>query len=305
MAEYYPIIQVLPEWAPQIEEMGTKPKFWYARPESLRLALRQQPSSYWLFKYPREDRGEHWAEKITAEVAALLGIACAKVDLAEFQGRRGSATKSFTDDHRILTHGNEVLSRALSDYDSAERDFHSTDHTLSNIWTALDRTFKVAAEAANAKRQLAGYLVLDAIVGNTDRHSENWGTLQLINADHHTEYLAPSYDHGSSLGRELMDKRRDLLLANNRVSEYAEKARGQVYWNNVDKRGPSPLELIRLATPEYPDLFRPALAKLNNLNESSLRDIIDSIPGGWITPTAKLFAFELMRYTCAQLREVA
>ena len=188
VAAYYPIIQVLPEWAPQIEEMGSKPKFWYAYPE--------QPESYWLFKYPRMDRGEHWAEKITAEAAALMEADCAKVDLAEYQGQRGSATKSFTGDNRILTHGNEVLSRALSDYDSAERNFHSTDHTLSNIWIALDRTFKIAAEAANAKCQLAGYLVLDAIVGNTDRHSENWGTLQLINADHHTEYLAPSYDHG-------------------------------------------------------------------------------------------------------------
>ena len=296
MAEYYPVIEVQPEWAPRTEEMGSKLKFWYLLPG--------EPESYWLFKYPRENRGEHWAEKIAAEVATRLDIACARVELAAFQDAQGSATESFTSDSRILVHGNEVLSRSLSEYGSPERNFHFADHTLENILLALDRTFEAVDEALEAKRQLAGYLVLDAIVGNTDRHSENWGTLRREDVSGSAEYLAPSYDHGSSLGRELMDERRGLYLTENRVGAYVERGRGQVYWQNVGRRGPSPVELVRLASHEYPDVFRPAIVKLDSLDESQLRQIVDSVPEDWMTPAARSFAVELMRYSCEQLREV-
>ena len=49
MAAGYPVIEVRPEWAPQTEEMGSKPKFWYIPPEP--------DESPWLFKHPRLDRG--------------------------------------------------------------------------------------------------------------------------------------------------------------------------------------------------------------------------------------------------------
>ena len=171
----YPVIEILPECAPQTEEMGSKSKFWYLQ--------QGDTESYWLFKCPRPGRGEHWAEKIAAEVAGLLEIPCARVELAMFQGAQGSATESLTGHNRVLIHGNEVLSRALPDYDSRERNFHSVDHTLENIHLALDRTFEDANDANDAKGQLAQYLVLDALIGNTDRHSENWGTLLSEDAD--------------------------------------------------------------------------------------------------------------------------
>ncbi len=223
MTDYYPVIEILPEWAPQTEGMGSKVKFWYL--------WEQENPSHCLFKHPRPNRGEHWAEKIAAEVAGLIQISC-------------------------------------------------------------------------AKRQLAGYFVLDALVGNTDRHSENWGVLQSQDGSRRIDGLAPSYDHGSSLGRELMDERRERLLSDNRVGGYVERGRGQIHWQNIGRRGPGPLELIRLSVAEYPDIFRPAIAKLDILDDLSLSNIVDSIPQGWMIPGARAFAFELMRYSCAQLREV-
>ena len=44
----------------------------------------------------------------------------------------------------------------------------------------------------------AGYLVFDAWIANTDRHHENWGVL--IDRRDGSSRLAPSFDHGSSLG---------------------------------------------------------------------------------------------------------
>ena len=201
-----------------------------------------------------------------------------------------------------LIHGNEVLESTDFPHAFDDLNFHRADQTLGNIWLALDRTFESEAARTEAKNQFAGYLVLDAVVGNTDRHSENWGILQRQDVSRRVESLAPSYDHGSSLGHELMEEGRERFLAGNRVGDYAERGRGQIYWQKTDKRGPSPLELTRLAISQYPEPFRTAIAKLENMDDPSLQGIVDSVPEDWMTPSARTFALELMRYSGGQLR---
>ncbi|MTG91017.1 hypothetical protein GJV82_19055 [Cellulosimicrobium sp. BIT-GX5] len=51
----------------------------------------------------------------------------------------------------------------------------------------------------------AGYLVLDALVGNSDRHPGNWALLESSDG---TRHLAPTYDHGTALGAGLTDRNR-------------------------------------------------------------------------------------------------
>ena len=296
MNAYYPVVEVLPEWAPETENMGSKLKFWYLPPGDI--------ESYWLFKYPRPERGEHWAEKIAAEVAGLLEIPCARVELAVCQGMRGAVSKDIASGNYALVHGNEILENAFPYQDTAEYNFHLADHNLVNIWLALDKTFESESQRQEAKCQFAEYLILDAVIGNTDRHSENWGVLKRLTVPDSVESIAPSYDHGSSLGRELSDERREQLLAENGAGRYMERGRGQIFRHGSRRRRPSPLQLIRLEAPEYPDLFRGALAKLDSLEESSLSQIVDSVPDDWMSSAAKSFAFELMSYSCGQLREV-
>ena len=93
MPESYNIVAVTAEQVLHQESMGSKRKFWYRNPGDA-------AGADWLFKYPRAGSGEHWAEKIAAEVAGLLGISCARVELATFQGTPGSATESFCSHRR-------------------------------------------------------------------------------------------------------------------------------------------------------------------------------------------------------------
>ncbi len=292
MSEFYPIVTVEPEWVLGGEDMGSKEKFWYRD-----TAGRNKNC---LFKYSRRNTGEHWAEKIAAEVAACLGILHAKVELAEFQNVHGSTTESFARRGRALIHGNEVLAILISDYNPRKK-FHQSAHTLDNILAALDSVFTNSAE----KRLFAEYLVLDAVIGNTDRHHENWGFQLRRRGEKDWDIsLAPSFDHASSLGRELRDERRDRLMAEDRVGSYAEKGHGGIYWSLDERRGPSPLELVRRAASTYLDLFRPALAKLDRLDEGILRSIIDRVPSDWMSPSARKFALALMRYNLEQLRRL-
>ncbi len=292
MSDAYPIVIVEPEWVINPEEMGGKTKFWYGKPDD---------NTNWLFKYPRPNTGEHWAEKIASEVTSVMGITHAKIELAELQGERGSVTESFARGGRELFHGNELLEITIEDYDPKAK-FHHSHHTLKNIWLVLERIFEQPEATENAKLLFAEYLVLDAIIGNTDRHHENWGILRRRVGDEGRGFIAPSYDHASSLGRELRDERRDRLMAENRVGDYAEKGRGAIYWSEDGRHGPSPLELVRRAIHAYPYIFQPAILKLEKFDKGSLSKIVNRVPTDWMTPSARTFAIALMSYNCEQLR---
>ena len=46
----------------------------------------------------------------------------------------------------------------------------------------------------------AKVVTFDALIGNTDRHTENWGALQFTEEDRHYYDFTPAYDNGTSLG---------------------------------------------------------------------------------------------------------
>ena len=297
MTAYYPIVEVQPNQVLQSEEMGSKEKSWYSVPEI--------NESNWLLKHPRRlSSGEHWAEKIASEVAKILRIPCVRVEFARFGNRVCSITENIVPNDCELVHGNEVLEFRVPQPDAGILNFRLSDHTLGNIWVALDKTFASDHDASEAKRQFAQYLVLDAIVGNVDRHSENWGLLQLRSGAQLIKSLSPSFDHGSSLGRELSDERREQYLANGRVGEYAERGHGGVYWSARDRYGPSPIQLVRLATREHPDLLHPAIESVEWLDDTSVHRIVNLVPIGWMLESAGSFAFELMLYNRDRLKEV-
>ena len=295
MPEPYPITRIQPGRLPVREHMGTKRKFWYRDPED---------QTDWLFKYPRPNTGEHWAEKIAAEVAARLGIRCAKVELAADNGHQGSTSESFLSASEELVHGNQLLKWTLERYDPGLR-FRQSEHSLGNVWRCLDRLFVEAEAAELAKKRFAEYLVLDAVVGNTDRHHENWGLVRERHGDAWVGRLAPSFDHASSLGRELLDDKRTRRLETATVGAYVAKGRGAIYSSADPKRAPAPLELVRRSLPTLlPYIARP-LRRLATLRDSHVSEIVHRIPAHWMSRPARDFATTLICHSRDRLLDLA
>lgn len=292
MPNPYPIFVVKPEWVLDPEGMGSKTKFWYKSPGE---------EQRWLFKYAQPNTGQHWAEKIAEQVAKTLNIECAKVELAQFQDQHGSVTESFVCEGKDLYHGNQLLEQCVQDYDPEKR-FNQSDHTVENIFAAMDASFASPEAAEDAKKCISGYLVLDALIGNTDRHHENWGLLRERSNRGWKGFVAPSFDHASSLGRELLDERRGRILTEGRIGTYAEKGRGAVYWSGNESHGPSPLSVVRRGVQHYRAIFWLALSRLQFLNEAVIEDMICRIPTSMATPTARKFAAALLLYNLKQLR---
>jgi len=122
MAEPYSVIDVHPEMRGELEQLGSKPKFWF-----------KYEGHNWLFKEARENTGEDWSEKVASEIATLMGLSTHHTELASWQGKRGCAVKSFlVPKQEVLIHGNELLGGLLKDYDT-EKVRGQSDHTFENI----------------------------------------------------------------------------------------------------------------------------------------------------------------------------
>ena len=297
---YYPVFQVPdsgidPEDEP--ERIGSKRKFWFRREDGTRC----------LFKFPRHDFGEHWAEKVAAEVASLIGVRRAEVQLARFGSVLGTQSPAFAEPGWLRVHGNEVMAEAIPDYDGG-RDTGRGDHSIRNIALAVNRW----AERHDLDTQailgaLASYAILDGLIGNTDRHHENW--MFFYHPELRSYQLAPSYDHGSSLGRELQDvsrrvsRSRSAILASDRVLNYllaGGSPRG-VYIRPSSRQAPPPLVTAKLLCRWQPDVVRRWLERLEAAAECAFRDVIDRVPDEFMSPVARDFAHRILTISREEL----
>lgn len=128
-----------------------------------------------------------------------------------------------------------------------------------------------------------------------------WGITEPSRGSAGEVQLAPSFDHGSSLGRELNDRRRRLHLDEDRVGAYVERGRGAVHWTESESRAPSPLGLFRHAAVEQPKTFRPALERLEPLDAEMARKVVDRVPDDWMSLPARDFACRSMEISIEQL----
>lgn len=95
------------------EQLGTKPKRWLQDPDTEQLWLMKEAT----FNHRADGRtyakGDDWAERVACDVAKLLELPAATVELAHgWPGPRteiGVISRSIVDDDESLIHGNELL----------------------------------------------------------------------------------------------------------------------------------------------------------------------------------------------------
>lgn len=305
MGDTYPVVQLQTGWLLGDEQMGSKDKCWVRLPDD---------SNPWLFKYSRMSAGnmtgEHWAEKIAAEIAALMGVPHAQVELAVMDGHPGSLSQRFPQLSRAgasveLEHGNALLAGYVTGYDRTKQNKQS-DHTLNNVLKVVESLFPSARERVVSMRQLAGYLVLDALILNTDRHHENWGVLRTVSPDHTVAYeIAPSFDHASSLARnEPPEKLARWLGESGRVERYMKRATGGIYLEGSSAKGANPYTIAERAMSEWPEYFAHWQNVLDKIERRELARIVDRVPDSIMAIESRLFVKALLVLTLTKLKGI-
>ncbi len=296
MSEPFLILEVTSEMRSDVEQLGSKPKFWF-----------KYQGENWLLKVARENTGEDWAEKVASEIANELGLQTHHAELANWEGKRACAVRSFLSSQQsVLVHGNELLGGSIPDYDR-EKERHQSEHTFDNIVTVLEKLFVEDRVRSAAALRMVGYLVFDALVGNTDRHHQNWGVVlerrQMPGKEVALIQLAPTFDHASSLGRELTDEARQRYLREGTVERYIWKGEGGIFENADARHGMSPMALAWKLAQRFPDFFKPWQVRVANLSEETFRSLLERVPPQLISEDGRRFALAFLQASRKLIQE--
>ena len=291
----FTVVEV-PATAPRQDELlGTKPKFWF----------QTDPGRLLLFKRGRPN--EDWSEKVAAEVAEAIGLPAAAVELAQCEDAVGTVSPSFLAPGDQMYHGNELLLARDADYPLQAR-YRVREHTVAAVFetlawyaTGLPHGFVSPWSGFDGCDLMVGYLAFDALIANTDRHHENWAVVRRGRQ----AFLAPTYDHAASLGRNETERRMHARLERTdprmTVLGYVNKGRSALYESNSD-RALSTLEAFRQAAAIRPSAAAYWRSQIQHTSPDVLMTIVDRIPNDRITVLNRRFAQAILR--CNQERLV-
>ncbi len=168
----------------------------------------------YLFKKSRRVYPDQfWAEVVASRLSRLTNVPVppAYAGWDSGSGECGAVIEWFYDypdtPPQGLLSGGQLMKAAITDFD-----YHrGTQHNFQTIesWCVV---FARQHAAGQTGIQLAGdwpsawsrMLTFDALIGNTDRHQENWGFVWTFIQDQNIRplILSPAFDNGTSLGHE-------------------------------------------------------------------------------------------------------
>lgn len=274
----FPVIRIQSSAAEAVEYLGTKSKFWYRDGDRLML-----------FKAEERGTGEDWAEKIACELAAQLGLPHVHYEMAfdSDQQRPGVVCASFAPPPLALTHGNQLLLALDPAYpDDPGQHYQSRVHTIGAVFDAIQLLDMPAPQwctdlpeqITTAEGVFTGYLMLDVWIANQDRHHENWGAVW----DGQDLSLAPSFDHGAAMARNLSDEERDERLhardRNRRIPHFARRARSALYANPTVSKPLRTLDAWRMFADRVPVAAAVWRNRLAQLEAIAVETVLNEIP---------------------------
>ncbi|MDD2966565.1 MAG: hypothetical protein PHN64_03590 [Desulfovibrionaceae bacterium] len=285
----YPIIDIRSELLDFYEQLGTKSKFWYDNEKKL-------------FKQGRPNTGENWAEVVASRICDLLQLPHAHYDFAIFDKKtEGVVCETIVPDGGRLIHANELLAKFILDV-YLQKKYQQTEYTLRSVLAYFINqrsdlyppiNFNTTEKICSALSVFIGYLLLDTLIANQDRHHENWGIINKQNI----LYLAPTYDHASSLGRELSDEvcyeRLHTKDRHRTIGFYANKGCSAFRDHEHPYKRLSTLEAFKRSASKDIDAAKEWLQRLSVINEDSLSEIYD-ILNGLISEYSKQFSIKLV-----------
>lgn len=129
-------------------------------------------------------------------------------------------------------------------------------------------------------------MIFDALIGEQDRHEENWG----VEKSENKYEFSPLYDNGCSLLRNFKDENYANLYYNHEkdFDAYINRSKTMIYKEESKSRYKH-FELIGLLKSKYSDIVIPELVNLKKLTDEIIKDIVFKIPDDLLTEKHKKY----------------
>lgn len=285
----------------QYHNNGTRSKWVYINPEN-RLYYFKTSFKRDMKDYPFE----FWSEIVASQLGEMLELQVLRYDIAINGVEIGCISPNLLKESEELVDGFKSI---VPLYPEFEKNFKKT-HSLTKILKVLE-----ANNIIFYKRIIIEMILFDCIIGNTDRHSENWafirnnsgasvfGDINKMNfiqrwfhfrkfsRTYGIKYkykhikdilarivyrMADFYDNGSSLGREMNEDRiREMLDSDEAFQQYFTKGKPDII---VSDKKISFLNTIDFLAYKFPNEYSHFVKRhLINYNIDDLQDIINKI----------------------------
>ncbi|WP_441261141.1 HipA domain-containing protein [Bradyrhizobium sp. 521_C7_N1_3] len=254
-----------------VHPVGSKPKRMVQCPDPAPQPF-LIPGHAYLFKVAHAWRAQQlWSEFIAYRIGALAGLDVPPCYLAinSKTGEVGALIEFFFgypgQDTKRLVHGIDIMRRLKLGSDTGR-----THGVRANVLIA--RAFKVGAEVEWWGRTLT----FDALIGNTDRHTENWGFLfDRKPGEKLVVTMAPAFDNGTSLAYEITDQALQGAAAAERLKEYIAKGRHHCGWELDEIKGAPHIDLCARYLSSFPEAGA-AMKNVIRFEEAQISAILES-----------------------------
>lgn len=227
----------------KIEPRGAGEKEW----------LRLEDGSEVLFKYSEIEQDgtpakyAH-AEKLASTLGEYLGVNCHRTELAKRNGRDGCICYNFLQPDEEFMDGHTIMENTLNHLKNLDTFKKKNDIRIEQVEDKIPLIFKSLAltlksmnidkeNSDDIKTDFLKMIVFDCLIGNNDRHSENWGII--INNQSNKARFVPLFDNECSFGFNYSNKSVDKALQdtnsfdtfNKKTLKMRMRPPGSKYWS--------------------------------------------------------------------------
>lgn len=284
-------------------------KLWYFKCSERKAASEGRPEKYYKFEF--------WSEIIAYQLGRSLGLDILRYDAAIHNGEIGCISPlMINQDKEQLIEVGRYMTSINERFNPDDRKTHK-EYSFDFLVETLEAYDLSAYTALFLKT-----MIFDALIGNTDRHQENWAfigsstfydqvlqqarqqakdpepSISLLKrlADFFKKRnsaldrfskdirlavskvlkMAPIYDSGSSLGRELSEARIETLLKEpDLLEQYIQNGKSELHW---EKRKISHLEMIaNLISSAYLEQVLEVASFLDKFDEQNAVQLVSMV----------------------------
>ncbi|WP_462410396.1 HipA domain-containing protein [Neobacillus sp. Marseille-QA0830] len=143
--------------------------------------------------------------------------------------------------------------------------------------------------------ELFKMIIFDTLIGNTDRHQDNFGVIRNEKTGEHK--FAPLYDNSSSLGREFPTQKVKLMLRDpNMFSSYiyGSKSTTLLRWGQIwHKKRMNIFVFYDLVTEKHPEI-KDYIPQIESLTNQEILNIINNIPQVVMSDSHKELVYKIL-----------